>query len=206
MPEFSVKAIHATIGGWEWRGYAADEPHRLREHRSVSAAEHAGWGWGQEIDEGSQGALWPVEAIAAAAIRGAWLAERPAETAAWKALHGRYRELEVASATSLCDTALPPRCTATLHEVRVSLEHAWHGETVSVAGSPRLPRVTSPRVLEDGAFVPPALLKAARYAHRLAFRSAAAAMRDAAVRLGSRVPTAEAVFVAQLEHAELVAD
>ncbi|MCW2949493.1 MAG: hypothetical protein JWN41_506, partial [Thermoleophilia bacterium] len=39
--------------------------------------------------------------------------------------------------------------------------------------------------------VPPALFRAARHGHRLAFRSAAAALTDAAAQLGHHVATTE---------------
>ena len=190
MPDFSIKAIHAVIGDWEWSGFAVDEEHDLRDYRTVSLRGTRTWTWREAIEPEWQRAVGVVERLATEAIEGGWVAKHFAEAAFGNAVRGRYRDLPVPSALSLRELPGAPGCAIQLRSIKVEVRDIWQGGSVMVDGSSVLPtmRFKVPGGLDS---MPTSMHRAARYAHLLAYRSAAAALADAAVRSGQHVMTAE---------------
>lgn len=182
MADFSFKAIDTHIGPWHWNGFAADSGSRLAAARRLVIEGGPAWEFWERFDETWQEVLAEVEQIAASAVRGGQLASRNADVALRKALTDSYRDYPVPSTTDLREIARPPRCLVQLHGVHIQLD-AGSGAIVRASGAPRTVRIQ--------ADLPPAVIRAARYAHRYAFHLAEAALLDMAAQLGDHVPTLE---------------
>ncbi len=185
MGTFSVKGMDVTIGDWRWDGFAAarlDSP--LANKRRLTLVGGPTWERDEPVDEDWADTALPVSHIVRRGIEGAQLARRYAEGAMSSALGGTFRELRrLPNIAELREDPRQPVLAVELHELRI--EFSWgSGDRLTVGG-----RDTLPRMGGDGAT--PSMLAAARFAHRLAWREAYAALLDASARLGEHVPSLE---------------
>ena len=186
MGSFSVKAIDATIGEWRWTGFAdrdADGPHA--NERTLALAGGPTWTFGEPVDDDWRAVALPVSHVARKAIDGAWFARRRAEGAMWRALNGPFRDLELRrTVDDEREVEGEPRCAVELHGLHVRFTFG-DGSSIDVRGGERRQRVTGPNATPD-------MLRAARFAHLVAGRLAAASLLDAAATpLGDHVLTLE---------------
>lgn len=185
MGTFSVKGIDVTIGDWRWDGFAPaqlDSP--LVDKRRVSLAGGPSWERDEPIDEDWVATVLPVSHVVRRGIEGAQLARRVAQGAMASAARGSFRDLRrLPSVDELREDPRDPERAIELHEVRI--EFAWpNGSLLKVGGRDTLPRF-------GGDDVAPSMIAAARFAHRLAWREALAALLDASARIGAHVPSRE---------------
>ncbi len=185
MGNFSVKGMDVTIGDWHWDGFAAartDSP--LANKRRLTLVGGPTWERDVAVDEDWADTVLPVSHIVRRGIEGANHARRSAEGAMWNAVRGTFRELHrLPTIGELREDPRDPVLPVELHELRI--EFSWgDGNRLTVGG-----RDTLPRLGGDGAT--PNMIAAARFAHRLAWREAYAALIDASARIGEHVPSLE---------------
>ncbi len=189
MGNFSIKGIDVTIGDWRWDGLAAawtDSP--LANQRRLTLAGGPTWERDQPVERDWAEIVLPVSHVVRRAIEGGQLARTYAEGAMANAMRGTFREMKrLPTIGELREDPRTPFQVVELHEVRVEFTLA-SGARLTVSGRDTLPRFGG----DSGAT--PAMVAAARFAHRLTWRETYAALLDASARIGEHVPTREQVL------------